>query len=351
MKKIILTIAASLTILGASNVSWARVKPKIAILATGGTIAGRAESATQAAYTPGVISIEEIIATVPGIQSLAELEGIQVCNISSQNMTQSIWLKLSKTIDSLFATDAADGVVITHGTDTMEETAYFLSLTVRHDKPIVLTGSMRPSSSLSADGPFNLYNAVALAASKDAKGRGAMIVMNDYILSADDVEKSHTVNTDAFSSPNLGPLGYMRDGLPHFFRVSAVRHTTKSEFDIGDLLTLPKVEIVYGYAFSDATAMRAFAENGTKGIVIAGVGHGNYNREYASEMERGYKSGVRYVRSARIHKGGVDSAAEEFDQRHPVSGLKSPQKARILLMLALTKSNDSNEIQRIFNQY
>ena len=331
--------------------TFAVTKPRITILATGGTIAGTAESATQASYTPGVISIDEIISSVPGIKDIAELTGIQVCNISSQNMTPDIWLRLHSIIDSLFTNNIADGVIITHGTDTMEETAYFLNLTVRHPKPVVLTGSMRPSSSLSPDGPYNLFNSVALASSPDSRGKGVMVVMNDYIFSADDVTKSHTVNTNAFSCPNMGPLGYMRGGKPVFTRESETRHTINSEFKLTGISVLPKVEIVYGYAFSSGVALTALIDSGVEGVVIAGVGHGNYNREYADEIEKGYNKGVRFVRSARIIRGGVDKAAEEFDARHPVAGLKSPQKARILLMLALTKTSYSREIQRMFNQY
>lgn len=330
---------------------FAESKPRIAILATGGTIAGAASAATQASYIPGVVSLEQIISSVPDLTKLAHLNGIQVCNISSQNITPEIWLKLYRISDSLFSNNIADGIVITHGTDTMEETAYFLNLTVRHKRPIVLTGSMRPSTSLSADGPFNLYNAVALASSPASAGKGVMVVMNDFILSADDVTKTHTLNTDAFSCPNLGPMGYMRDGKPVFFRESILRHTTNSEFDITNIKELPQVEILYSYAFSSAIGLRAFIDYGVKGIIIAGVGHGNYNREYAKEMERGYRAGVRFVRTSRIIRGGVDKAAEEFDLKHPVARLKSPQKARILLILALTKGSTSSEIQRIFDEY
>ncbi|MDD4057689.1 MAG: asparaginase [Bacteroidales bacterium] len=326
-------------------------KSRITILATGGTIAGTAESASQASYIPGVISIDEIIASVPGLNNVAELNGIQVCNISSQNITPHIWLKLHTIIDSLFSNNLSDGIVITHGTDTMEETAYFLNLTVKHKRPIVLTGSMRPSSSLSADGPFNLFNAVSLASSTEASGKGVMVIMNDIILSADDVTKSHTVNTNAFSCPNFGPLGYMRDGKALFYRKVETKHTFNSEFNISKNTKLPQVEIAYSYAFSSGLLIKALINSGVEGIVIAGVGHGNYNREYAAEMERGYGKGIRFVRSARVFRGGVDKAAEEYEPKHPVSGIKSPQKARILLMLALTKSNDSNEIQRLFDQY
>src|SRR3989339_309668 len=204
-------------------------KPRIVILATGGTIAGSASGAAQASYQPGVLSIQQIISSVPDIEQLAELKGIQICNISSQNMEERIWLELFKTIDNLFSHDLCDGVVITHGTDTMEETAYFLNLTIKHSRPVVLTGAMRPSTSLSADGPFNLFNAVSVAASQKTINRGVMVVMNDFILSADDVTKPNTVNTAAFSCPNYGPLGYIRDGEPRFFRESVAKHTVNSE--------------------------------------------------------------------------------------------------------------------------
>ncbi|MFA5848563.1 MAG: type II asparaginase [Bacteroidales bacterium] len=323
-------------------------KPRIVILATGGTIAGSASSSTDASYKPGVISVEQIIATVPDIEKIANLKGIQVCNISSQNMELSIWLKLYNTIDSLFSNDLCDGVVITHGTDTMEETAYFLNLTIKHSRPVVLTGSMRPSTSLSADGPFNLFNAVSVAASQKSLNRGVMVVINDFILSADDVTKTNTVNTAAFSSPNYGPLGYIRDGEPRFYRESMVRHTVSSEFDIKGLKTLPQVEIVYSYAFPSTIPIKALIEANVKGIVIAGVGHGNYSQEMKNELEKGYRRGVAIIRSTRISTGGVDCAAEDYDPSWPVSYLKNPQKSRILLMLALI---DTKDIQRIFTEY
>jgi len=337
---------------------WANTpKPRIVILATGGTIAGSANSATQASYKPGVISVEQIIATVPDIEKIANLKGIQICNISSQNMVLSIWLKLYNTIDSLFTNYLCDGVVITHGTDTMEETAYFLTLTIKHTNPVVLTGSMRPSTSLSADGPFNLYNAISVAASPKAKNRGVMIVMNDYIFSADDVTKTNTVNTTAFSCPNYGPLGYIHDGDPRFYRECTLRHTVNSEFNIKGLKTFPQVEIVYSYAFSSIIPIKALIEAKVQGIVIAGVGHGNYNKEVAKEMEEGFNKGVAIIRSTRVATGGVDTAAEEYNPKWPVSYLKTPQKTRILLMLALIKNNNLSdsksitEIQRILKEY
>ncbi len=326
-------------------------KPVIVILATGGTIAGSAATATQASYQPGVLSISQIIAKIPEVEKLAILKGIQVCNIASQNMEESVWLELWKTIDNLFSNNLCDGVVITHGTDTMEETAYFLNLTVKHSKPVVITGAMRAATALSADGPFNLYNAIALAASKNAHNRGVMVLMNDFILSADDVTKTNTTNTNAFACPNFGPLGQMRDGTPQFYRESLSRHTADSEFDIKGLKSLPQTEIVYAYAFSSNIAFNALIDSGAQGIVIAGVGHGNYNKAIASLFPKALEKGVTIVRSSRIQTGGLDLSAEEYDKRWPVSFMKSPQKARILLMLALTKTKDIQEIQRIFTEY
>jgi len=326
-------------------------KPRVVILATGGTIAGSAISSTQASYQPGVLSIEQILKTVPEIEQLAQLKGIQVSNIASQNMEEKIWLELWRTIDNLFTHDLCDGVVITHGTDTMEESAYFLNLTVRHSRPVVITGAMRASTSLSPDGPFNLFNAVALAASASAQNRGVMVVMNDYILSADDVTKTNTVNTDAFECPNFGPLGYMRGGTAHFFRESMQTHTASSVFNLKGLTSLPKTEIVYAYAFSSDVAINALIDASTDGVVIAGVGHGNYNKAIAAAMERGFSKGVAFVRSSRIIGGGVDLSAEGYDFRWPVSFNKTPQKARVLLMLALTITKDPKEIQRIFMEY
>ncbi|MFA6758659.1 MAG: asparaginase [Bacteroidales bacterium] len=344
-----------------------QIKPRIVILATGGTIAGSAKSSVQASYNPGVQNIEVIISSVPEVESLANLEGIQVCNISSQNITERVWLELWKIADCLFKNDLCDGIVITHGTDTMEETAYFLNLTLRHSLPVVLTGSMRPATAISADGPFNLYNAVALAASPLAHNKGVMVTMNDYIYCANDVTKSNTVNTNAFSCPNLGPLGYMREGVPTFYRENMFTHTSASEFDISNLIEkpkselnelspaalnkLPKTEIILSYAFASGTAINAIIDSGAQGIIIAGVGHGNFNREILKGMEKAVAQNIAIVRSSRILMGGVDFAAEEYNPQYPVSLNKSPQKARILLMLALTKTKDPIEIQRIFKEY
>ena len=326
-------------------------RPRVVVLATGGTIAGSAESSSQAAYTAGVLSVEQLMASVPDIEKLAELETIQICNISSQNMEEWVWFRLYRTIDSLFSNKLCEGVVITHGTDTMEETAYFLHLTLRHPYPVILTGAMRPATAISADGPLNLYNSVALAAAPTAHDRGVMVVVNDYIFSADDVTKDHTVNVDAFSSPNYGPLGYIRNGVPLFFRAPRGRNTTTSDFSLTGCVALPKVEIVPVYAFASSILADALIDAGVDGMVISGVGHGNFNDPIAEAMERAYAKGIVVVRSSRIAAGGVNLSVEKYDTRFPVSFYKTPQKARILLMLALTETKNPEEIQRIFLEY
>lgn len=329
-------------------------KPRITIIATGGTIAGAASSSVNDAYQPAQLSVKQIVASVPGIENLAEINTIQLTNIASQNMTEAIWITLRQTIDSLFSKNIADGVVITHGTDTMEETAYFLYLTLNHSCPVVITGSMRPSTSLSADGPMNLYNAVATAANPDSKGRGTMVVMNATIFSAADVYKGNTVAVDAFESV-YGPIGYVRNGVPKYVRniasgFAADKYNYQPVFDIKELKALPKVEIIASYAFASAEPIKAVIASKAAGIIIAGVGHGNYDRAIAAEIDNAVSKGVVVVRSSRIPKGGVDENAEEYSDKVPVCHNHSPQAARILLMLALTQISNPKDIQRLFAQ-
>lgn len=348
MKKIIV-IVLSLLAININMQADVQKRARIYILATGGTIAGSASTASSASYQPGVLSVDQIIQSVPDIEKVADLTGIQVANIASQNMTLAVWYRLNHVIDSLFTGNHADGVVITHGTDTMEESAYFLNLTLKHPNPVVLVGAMRPATAMSADGPANLYNAVSLAASKDAFNRGVMVVMNDYILSADDVTKNHTINVSSFISPNFGYLGVMRDSKPIFFRETMTKHTTETPFTLPRIEKMPRVEIVYAYAFASADALALLVDKGVDGIVIAGVGHGNYNDVYAKEIERAIKKGIIVVRSARVQTGGVDVSAEDYSPKTVVSGIKSPQKARILLMLSLCKSRSAEKIQTFFD--
>lgn len=324
---------------------------RVKILATGGTIAGAAKTATQASYIPGVLGVDEIIKSVSSLREDVKIKGIQISNIASQNIIVEDWVRLHNVIDSLFSNDLTDGIVITHGTDTMEETAFFLNLTLKHSNPVVLVGAMRAATSLSADGNINLYNAVTLASSKKAYNKGVMVVMNNTVFSADDVSKMDTRAVDAFTSPNVGPLALISGDEISFLRESLYPHTINSEFDIKGITDFPQVEILYSYAFSSIEPIRALVKSQVDGIIIAGVGHGNYSSLVAAEIEAALEKGITVVRSSRILSGGVNESAEGYSERVPVSYFNTPQEARILLMLTLLKIKDCEETQRILKKY
>ncbi len=341
-------------LLGMASIhAYGQGKPLIYILATGGTIAGVGASETSSGYTSGVVSVDKIIQSAPEILQLAQIKGEQVVNIPSQDITEADWLILAKRVNQLLAKADVTGVVITHGTDTMEETAYFLNLVVKSNKPVVLVGSMRPSTELSADGPMNVYEGAAVAASPESVGKGVMIVMDDKILSADDALKTLTTALETFKCPNYGFLGYVYNSKPIFTRNSLVRHTTKSEFDIANVEKLPKVEIVYGYAGIDSLFVTTAIEKGANGIVYAGVGNGNPNTSNMNALADAVKRGIPVVRSARTPFGPTTQHDEVDDDKYGFSAswFKTPEKSRILLMLALMKTKDYKEIQRIFTEY
>jgi L-asparaginase len=328
--------------------------PNIVILATGGTIAGTgATSTTTVGYTAAKVGVEGLIAAVPELKKVANVKGEQVMQIASENMNNAAWLKLGKRINQLLSQADVDGIVVTHGTDTIEETSYFLDLVVKSDKPVVVVGAMRPSTAISADGPINLYNAVILAGSKDAIGKGVLVCLNDQINAARDVTKNNTATADTFRTPELGLLGYMQDNKAHFYRESTRRHTAQSEFDIANLDTLPEVDITYGYANATRVPVDAFVAAGAKGIVNAGVGDGSLDDEVKAALIEARKKGVIVVRASRVGNGIVARNGEVNDDQTDfvVSDTLTAQKARILLMLALTKTNDTKEIQRMFYSY
>ncbi|NVE00270.1 type II asparaginase [Massilia sp. BJB1822] len=326
----------------------------VTILATGGTIAGSgATSTTTVGYTAATVGVQQLIAAVPELAKVANVKGEQVFQIASESMTNEHWLTLGKRVNALLAQNDVDGIVITHGTDTMEETAYFLNLVVKSKKPVVLVGAMRPSTALSADGPINLYNAVLLAASQEAVGKGVMVAMADQIHSARDVSKTNTSTPDAFKTSELGMIGYIQGNKPFFYRVSTRKHTTDTEFDIANLQALPQVDIVYGYANMNTVALDAFVANGAKGIIHAGTGDGSVAAKVKPGLVAARKKGTLIVRSSRVGQGILARNGEANDDEldFVVSDTLNPQKARILLMLALTKTNDSKAIQRMFYTY
>jgi L-asparaginase len=333
--------------------AWAL--PKIKVLATGGTIAGAQATQADAGYKSGAFSVDDLIRAVPQLKNIAELSGEQVANIGSQTMNHGVWLKLAARVNEVLKDPDTDGVVITHGTDTMEETAYFLSLVVKSDKPVVLVGSMRPATAISADGPINLYNGVALAGRPEAKGRGPLVVLNDTIHYAREAQKMHTTHMDTFDSPNRGIAGVMNTGKATFYSIIATRHTTQSEFSIEGLTAanLPRVEIVYSYANLQGDIIDALVDKGVKGIVLAGVGDGNTTDAALDALQRAAKKGVAVVRCSRTGSGIVDRNVEVNDDTLGfIAGMElNPQKARILLMLGLTKTSDSARLQEYFSQY
>lgn len=334
------------------SVSCLEAKPKIVILATGGTIAGSIDSELETTgYKAGVIGVETLIKAVPQIKDIAQVSGEQIANIDSSNMNDEIWLKLAKKINELLKKDV-DGIVITHGTDTMEETAYFLNLTVKSNKPVVLVGAMRPATAMSADGPKNLYNAVALAANENAKNKGVMIAMDDKILGARGVVKTHTLNVDAFTSPDFGNLGYIVDGKVFFYNTISKDHTTKTPFDISKLKTLPKVDILYTYSNDGSgVAAKALFENGTQGLVIAGSGAGSIHENQKEVLKDLIKKGLKVVVSTRVVAGSVAINKDDQNLGFISAQNLNPQKARVLLMLALTKTHNNAQIQKYFEKY
>ncbi|EPC6067270.1 type II asparaginase [Campylobacter jejuni] len=334
------------------GVCMKKAKSRIAILGTGGTIAGFIDSTiATTGYAAGAIDIDVLIKAVPQIRDLADISWEQIANIDSSNMCDEIWLRLAKKIAKLFA-EGIDGVVITHGTDTMEETAYFLNLTIKSDKPVVLVGAMRPSTAISADGPKNLYNAVALVANKEAKNKGVMVAINDKILSARGVVKTHSLNVDAFSSPDFGDLGYIVDGKVFFYSNVTKAHTKNAPFDVSKLTSLPKVDILYSYSNDGSgVAAKALFEHGTKGIVVAGSGAGSIHKNQKDVLKELLKKGLKVVVSSRVVAGCV--AVSDSDEKLGFISAEdlNPQKARVLLILALTKTSDPKKIQEYFLKY
>ncbi len=355
-RRLMLAVGASLLFAGA-GVHAEGPAPRLAnvvILATGGTIAGTgASSTTTVGYTAATVGVQSLIKAVPELAKVANVTGEQVFQIASENMSNEHWLTLAKRVNALLAQPNVDGIVITHGTDTLEETAYFLDLVVKSRKPVVLVGAMRPSTALSADGPINLYNSVLLAASPEAVGKGVLVAMNDQIQAARDVTKTNTSTLDSFRTPELGMLGYIQGSKPFFYRQSTRKHTVDTEFDVSNLSSLPMVEIVYGYANVGPVAVDAFVAAGAKGIIHAGVGDGSLASKVVPALKAARQKGAIIVRASRVGQGILARNGEANDDEldFVAADTLNPQKARILLMLALTKTTSTKEIQRMFYTY
>ncbi|MHA4845699.1 type II asparaginase [Flavitalea antarctica] len=348
MKKLIYVVALFLL----TSTSQAQL-PRIIILATGGTIAGAGASADRAGYTAGKIPVEDLIGSIPTVKKIANITGEQIASVGSQDMTVEIWKKLAIRANEIFKNNEADGIVVTHGTDTQEETGYFLDLVLTSDKPVVLTGSMRASTAISADGPKNLYDAITIAANPKSKGRGVLVSFNEGIFDARDVMKLSTTKTNAFGSPNTGPVGQAYDGRVEYYSTSTREVNPTQPIVLTPDTKLPRVDIVYMYADAPADVLDFLISKKVDGIVIAGVGNGNFNKAYTDAVKRAVAANIIVCRASRTPSGRVVLHDEVNDDQLGtiVSDDLTPQKARVLLMLGLTRSKDRKQLQELFFKY
>src|SRR3954465_8461126 len=326
---------------------------RIRLLATGGTIAGAQAKPGDYGYKPGAFDVQDLISAVPSLSTLGAITGEQVVNIGSQDMNDEVWLKLANRLNSVLSSPDYDAAVITHGTDPLEETSYFLSLVTHSAKPVVMVGSMRPATAVSADGPGNLYNAVAAAANSGARGRGVLVALNDQLDYARNVSKTNTSNVQTFVSLNRGPAALVNTGKVTWFQAMDKKQGAASAFSIDGLTKLPRVDILYAYPNMSVDLIDAAIRDGAQGLVIAGVGDGNMTQPALDRLTDAAKSGVVVVRSSRVGSGIVYRNNEVNDDKlgFVASGELNPGKSRVLLQLALTKTKDPGQIQQMFDEY
>jgi len=330
-------------------------RPRVALISTGGTIDSVGKDRLDlASYALNNTRLDpgQLLAAVPEVNEIADVFEIEFRRLPSHALVDADWLDLVRTVHEIVDADRADGIVITHGTNTLEETAYFLTLTLKTDRPVVIVGSMRPASGLGADGYLNLVNAVRVAASPAARGQGVLVVLNDTILSARDVTKTATYRVDAFRGRDLGPLGYADpDGAVLFFHRATTRHTTESEFDVQGLTSLPRVDVVVSYVGADGALIDAAVAAGAQGIVSAGTGAGRSAPSEEDALRRAARQGVVICQSSRVGSGRVVRNPRFVQDGWVAGGNLLPWKARVLLALALTRTHDPGEIQRMFDTY
>ncbi len=327
--------------------------PRIRLLTTGGTIAGAQAGGDTRGYRAAAFSVDALIAAVPQLATLAQLEVEPVVAIGSQDMDDATWLRLAAHTRAALDEPAIAGVVITHGTDTREETAFFLNLVIRSEKPVLLVGAMRPADAISADGPMNLYNAVAVAVHPGARGRGVLVVANDEIHFAREIAKTNTTQVGTFRSGHRGLAGLVNAGRLHLYAPPVRRHTSASEFRLDGAAALPRVEIIYAHAGMGRELIDAAVRAGAQGLVIAGVGDGNFGAGALAAAAAAAKAGVAVVRSSRTGGGVVERNIEIDDDAagFVAADELNPQKARVLLILGLTRTRDPRALQEMFFSY
>lgn len=322
--------------------------PRVVVLATGGTIASQYDPEAGGATVQ--LSGEEIVRAVPGLNDIARVSVEQIANVGSRDMTPEIWRVLTNRTNELLASPDITGVVVTHGTDTLEETAYFLDLTVTSDKPVVVVGAQRNASYFDTDGPRNMLNAVRVAVSEEAIGMGTVVVMNGQINAARDVTKTNTLDVETFRTLDFGALGVADVEAVRFYRAPLRRQTIR----LRESDRLPRVEIVSEYAGSDGKLIRLLLQDGElDGLVIEGLGLGHVTSKTLETIREVRARGIPVVLSTRVPTGRIvpvyATNLELLDLGCIEADNLSPQKARVLLMLAMTRSLDSTELQSYFD--
>lgn len=332
-------------------------KPKIVMLTTGGTIVSSGTSAGQmTGYTFRGIQVSDLLESIPPLADVAEIELEEPYRLPSSCVNMEAWLKLAQAVEKACDREDVDGVVITHGTDTMEETAFFLNLVLNTKKPVVLTGSMRPATAISADGYLNILNAVRVAASPLSYDRGVLIVMNGIINGARDTTKTNTLAVETFKALEYGMLGYVVGDEIEFLTQSLKPHTHQTEFSINTIdnfQSLPRVDIIYAHADDDGIFVKAAMEAGAKGIIHAGTGHGSISYAVEAALYEAAKNGCIVVRASRVVTGAVLNGHQRWqDAGFIPSRTLSAQKSRILLQLLLHRYGpDVKKIAKGFKRY
>jgi len=326
--------------------------PTVVLLATGGTIAGAGATRTGPGYQAASLTAEELLDTVPELRALALLEHEELSRVGSQDMTEQLWIELARRTVAHLARPEVVGVVVTHGTDTLEETAFFLDRVVAGEKPVVLTGAMRPATGVSADGPRNLLDSVRVATAEDARGRGALVVVDESIHSARAVSKMNTTYVSTFRSPNFGLEGTVVAGQPVFLRQPPRARAHHFEGALASAEQLPSVHVLFAHVGQDPRLVGAALELGADGLVLAGVGNGNASLAVIDALAGAVRKGIPVVRSTRAGSGFVSRNVEVDDDAlgFIASGDLNPQKARILLQLALLESSDPQRICAYFQR-
>ena len=330
-------------------------KPAVAVIGTGGTIAsvgGDGLELVRYIDRKQMLSIDELLARTPELGRVADVTPITYRVLQSPAVGPRDWIALVERIDDLVAErPRLDGIVITHGTATLEETAYFLNLTLKVEIPVVLVGAQRPATAVSGDGPLNLVNAVRTAGSPRARGMGVMIVLNDEIQAAREGTKTSTLRMQTFRSPDFGALGHADADDVVFYRAPVRRHAPDTEFDVRGLDDLPRVDIVHAYAGADGTTVRACVAAGAQGIVAAGFAPGLVPPAQLEALADAARAGVMVAHGSRVGSGRVPALGESHAPDSVTTDNLTPQKARILLMLGLTRTRDPIELQSAFDTY